>query len=101
MRGGGGASKTGSDLRMVKTRAILPTARILLRITSLRMAVAPPASPGGAGENTEHSQGQGESESGSLHHTQAQVSALNIVGKTTGYTEGSEEDERATQGEVI
>lgn len=76
MRGGGGASKKGSDLRMVKTRAILPTARILLRMTSLRMAVAPPASPGGASENREHSQGQGEGESGSLHHA-AQVGALN------------------------
>lgn len=96
MRGGGGASKTGSDLRMVKTRAILPTARILLRMTSLRMAVAPPASPGGAGENREHSQGQSAGESGSLHHTQAQVSALNVAGKAREYTGGS-----ATQREVI
>lgn len=33
---------TGSDLRTEKTRAIFPTARILFRMTSFRMAVAPP-----------------------------------------------------------
>lgn len=44
---GRGASKgntlmTGSDLRTEKTRAIFPTARILLRMTSLRIAEDPP-----------------------------------------------------------
>lgn len=32
----------GSDLRTEKTRAILPTARILFRMTSLRTALVPP-----------------------------------------------------------
>lgn len=32
----------GSDLRTEKTRAIFPTARILFRMTSLRIAEVPP-----------------------------------------------------------
>lgn len=39
----GPGEELGSDLRMVKTRAIFPTARILFRMTSLRVALAPPA----------------------------------------------------------
>ena len=38
----GRAWMTGSDLRTEKTRAIFPTARILFRMTSLRIAEVPP-----------------------------------------------------------
>lgn len=44
---------TGSDLRTEKTRAILPTARILLRMTSLRIALVP---PGTSPENKDKTQ---------------------------------------------